>query len=161
MPGHENVALELARCLRSNYAQLGNAEGINLAINAELQATKVHLKKATWSRESYYRDKYSGIARAHIGLKYYCFIVLDFLWGNGESLLKLLRSIILANTLIGVVLLLSGLAPLSSLGTACALFFGTTTSTAQYPTLAVASAFLRFVLLGLFVSVLVKRLARR
>lgn len=86
MPGYENVAVELARSLRINYAQLGDVEGVNRAIAAELAATKVHLHKAAWSSESYYRRKYSGLRRWNVGLKFFAFMFFEVLWGNGESL---------------------------------------------------------------------------
>ncbi|MGA2442446.1 MAG: pentapeptide repeat-containing protein, partial [Tepidisphaeraceae bacterium] len=95
MPGYENVALELARALRVNYAQLGDSEGVNAAILAELQATKTHLYKAAFARESYYRAKYCGTARARSVAKYAWFMIMDLVWGHGESLFKLLRLLIL------------------------------------------------------------------
>ena len=58
LPGFENVALEFARSLRVNFSQTGNSNGVNRSIQAELDATKVHLRKAAWSKESYYRKKY-------------------------------------------------------------------------------------------------------
>ena len=53
----------LARSLRVNYQQLGEAKSANKAIHIELQATKTHLYKAWHSQETYYREKYAGWAR--------------------------------------------------------------------------------------------------
>ena len=161
MPGYENIALELARSLRANYAQLGDAKGVNQAIAAELAATKVHLHKATWSSESYYRSKYSGLERWKVGIEFCSFMFFEGLWGNGESPGKVLRTILIVNLLLAGVLYISGESPLSSLQIASALFFGAGAFAAAHPILAIVAAFARFVLLGMFVSVLVKRLARR
>lgn len=161
MPGYENVALELARSLRTNYVQLGDAKGVNRAIAAELAATKVHLHKATWSSESYYRSKYIGLERWKVGFDFFSFMFFEVLWGNGESIGKVLRTILIVNLLLAVVLYISGEALLSSLQIAPALFFGAGAYATAHPILAIVAAFTRFVLLGMFVSVLVKRLARR
>jgi hypothetical protein len=160
MPGYENVALELARSLRVNYAQLGDVKGVNRAIAAELAATKIHLHKATWSAESYYRSKYSGLERWKVGLEFF-FMFFEGLWGNGEYLGKLLRTILIVNFLLAGGLYISGESLLSSLQIAFALFLGTGAFAAAHPIFAIVAAFTRFVLLGMFVSVLVKRLARR
>jgi uncharacterized protein YjbI with pentapeptide repeats len=95
LPGFENVARELARSLRVNYGQLGDATGVNLAIAAELRATKAHLQKAAWSAESYYRRKYRGLARLRVIAENASFHLQDWVWGNGESVLKVFRSIVL------------------------------------------------------------------
>ena len=94
-PGWENVKLKFARTLRTNFDSIGDTEGANDAILIELEATKCHYKKAWKSNESYYRKKYKGWDRAKMFFKWLRFIVLEFIWGNGESLGKLVRSVIL------------------------------------------------------------------
>jgi hypothetical protein len=91
-PGTENLKMRFARSLRVNYQQLGNADAVNKAIAVELEATRVHLEKSWRSNESYYRRKYAGAQRALQLLRWIQFITLDWIWGNGESVGKLLRA---------------------------------------------------------------------
>lgn len=91
-PGFENLKLKFARSLRMNYQGLGNAEAANKAIKIELEATKIHLFKSWSSNESYYRGKYSGKKRVGAFFKWFYFKIQQYIWGNGESPLKLLRS---------------------------------------------------------------------
>ena len=95
-PGHENLKMRFARTLRTNYQQLGDAKSVNKAISVELEATEAHLRKAWKSNESYYRRKYGGIRRVTTFFEWLAFKTLDFLWGNGESPLKLVRAIAFA-----------------------------------------------------------------
>jgi hypothetical protein len=162
LPDFENLARDLARSLRINYGQLGDVDGVNLAINTELHATRTHLWKAARSKEAYYRAKYQGLNRLKAHWEWGRYIVLDFIWGNGESVLKVLRSIALTDALIALILRMSGEAFPSCLLLASSLFFGVGTSkTDHYAVVACLAAFSRFVLLGLFISVLTKRLGRR
>jgi len=94
-PGWENLKLKFARTLRMNFQQLGDSESVNKAIKVELEATEAHLHKAWKSNESYYRNKYAGLNRAKKFFEWLYFKTLDFIWGNGESVSKLLRTIII------------------------------------------------------------------
>ena len=94
-PGRENLQKDFARTLRLNFHQIGDAAAANTAIRIELNATKIHLHKAWRSRESYYRKKYAGLKRVGKFFEWAKFILLDFIWGNGEKPLNLLRSIFL------------------------------------------------------------------
>ncbi|MGL6014244.1 MAG: pentapeptide repeat-containing protein [Shewanella oncorhynchi] len=95
-PGPENLKLKFVRSLRINYQQLGDAKSANKAITIELQATEDHLYKAWNSKESYYRKKYKGWSRIEIFIEWIDFKVLDYIWGNGESTLKLFRTVLIA-----------------------------------------------------------------
>lgn len=161
MPGYENVALELARALRVNYAQVGDSDGVNRAISAELTATRTHLEKVAWSHESYYRNKHRGFERAVKVLEYYWFFVLDFVWGHGESLPKLLRTIALSYLVLIIFLYRSSGGFFSAIRDAFLLVWGNYGSASQIPMTAAATLALRTLLLGLFVAVLVRRLSRR
>ncbi|BFT29920.1 hypothetical protein D210916BOD24_10960 [Alteromonas sp. D210916BOD_24] len=159
-PGFENVALEFAQSLRVNFGQIGDVVGVNKAIKHELMATKTHLKKGAFSSEGWYRDKYTSWERAKFVWNYLTFSTLDFIWGNGESLFKIFRTIclvIFASTLFSIV---SGEALINSLQASVVVFLGLDTD-ALPSKLGIPLVFCRFVLLGMFVSVLVKRLSRR
>jgi uncharacterized protein YjbI with pentapeptide repeats len=94
-PLEENLRMRFARSLRMNYQQIGDAKAVNLAISLELQATSKHLLKSWHSQETYYRKKFIGFKRVTQFAKWADFWILDFVWGNGESIFKLLRTIIL------------------------------------------------------------------
>lgn len=91
-PGQENLQQEFARSLRINFHQIGDASAANKSIRIELEASRVHFYKAWRSREAYYRRKYFGFKRFGKFLEWARFVALDKFWGNGESPLKLLRS---------------------------------------------------------------------
>jgi hypothetical protein len=90
-PGPENLKMKFARTLRVNYQQIGDAASANKAIEVELKATEIHLHKAWSSNESYYRKKYAKWKRAKVFAEWVEFKTLDFIWGNGESTIKLIR----------------------------------------------------------------------
>jgi hypothetical protein len=95
-PKEENLRMRFARSLRMNYQQIGDAKAVNKAITLELEATSVYLYKSWRSGEKYYKEKYPGLLNSIVQfLKWLEFWVLDFIWGNGESIFKLLRSIFL------------------------------------------------------------------
>ena len=89
-PGFENLQMRFARSLRINYHDIGDSDAVNEAILVELAATKVHLKKAVFSRESYYRKKYRGFKRVALAVELTKFKTLDLLWGNGEKVIRLI-----------------------------------------------------------------------
>lgn len=102
-PGPENLKQRLARTLRMNFQQLGDSVAVNKAIHVELEATESHLRKAWNSRESYYRSKYKGWDRFRSFLQWCEFRLLDFIWGNGESTWKLLRTVVVILFLVALV----------------------------------------------------------
>lgn len=91
-PQGENIKSAFARNLRTNFQQLGDSRNVNRAILIELEATREHLKKICYSHSSHYREKYQGLRRLKGFKDYYIFIIFDFIWGNGESLWKLLQT---------------------------------------------------------------------
>lgn len=102
-PPQENLKMHFARTLRINFQQLGDAKSVNKAIGIELGATSVYLYKSWSSKETYYKQKYGGFfKRALQLLKWMEFTFLHFFWGNGESILKLIRSLIFV--LIGIAI---------------------------------------------------------
>ena len=61
LPSEENLARDLTRSLRVNFAQVGNYEAVNRAASEEVKLTGRHLFNAAFSKQSYYRRKYQGI----------------------------------------------------------------------------------------------------
>ncbi|MBK1630296.1 hypothetical protein CKO31_05945 [Thiohalocapsa halophila] len=168
LPGRENLQLRFARALRINYAQIGDTQAANKAIQCELSANRVHLFKAWASRESYYRKHYRGFKRFRHFLEWLSFIILDFSWGNGESWLKLFRTIAIVVAAIGLgqVYYLGDWKVLSdyreALLAAPGIFLGVDNAPQGYSSMVLAGiAATRYILFAFLVSILVKRLGRR
>lgn len=166
-PGQENLQQRFARTLRLNFHQIGDAVSANKAIRVELEATRVHLRKAWRSRESYYRKKYRGSERAKMFVAWLGFVVLDFFWGNGESPVKLLRSlaILIVSIALFEVYFLRDSYSLSSYAAALhqapEVLLGIT-KPEGFSGLALAGiASLRYIWIACFVSIIIKRLGRR
>lgn len=166
-PVQENLQQKFARTLRTNFDQVGDARSANKAIMVELESNRIHLYKAWRSREPYYRNKYHGIRRSRAFLEWAEFMALDFFWGNGESALKLARSlaIVLVMIALGDVYFLRTPNDLSSYYSALVqapeVFLGVATPK-QFSGLALAGiASLRYLMIACLVSILIKRLSRR
>ncbi len=91
-PSKDNLRYKFARSLKLNYASIGDYIKASKAVTIELEATKKHLKDSWLSGKEWYRLKYGGIKkRLEQFWKWFKVSLLDFLWGNGESLWRLVR----------------------------------------------------------------------
>lgn len=163
-PGHENLRMRFARALRMNYQQIGDTRSANKAVHIELEATGTHYYKAWRSNEYYYRKKYQGTARARMFAQWLGFKSMDFIWGNGESILKLLRFVFF--TLIAVAWIDqsnsdSAASILGSAERAVQLFFGIQTPKAPPAIYLTFITIARLVTFGFFMSIIIKRFNRR
>ena len=150
-----------------NYQQLGDAHAANLAISVELQATETHLRKAWRSGETYYRLKYKSWRRARAYFEWLSFRLQDMVWGNGESIPKLIRSIVVILGIIGAydVIKFGDLNAVHSYWHALAqspeIFLGIS-SPANFPALAATVILsIRLIVFGALISIFVKRYSRR
>ena len=166
-PSVENLKLKFARTLRQNYQQLGDSKSVNKAINVELNATEVYLKKSWSSNESYYRKKFKGSERLLKFFEWISFKLQDFIWGNGESAWKLLRSIILFIVFMTIYDVIKFKDPINlvnylySLVVMPSIFLGVN-SPSNYSNIYLSLiAFLRLLAIGFFISILIKRFNRR
>ena len=164
LPSWENLKMHLAKNLRINYASIGDYEGVNFAINIELSATLEHLKKAAFSKESYYRGKseFSGLGRVSHGIKYLFYLFFDLLWGNGEKPLRMFASIPFILAILALMFTLILKVPiLSSIEETINIFFiGGESTSLGFIASSIANT-MRYIVIGLFVSSLVRRLSRR
>ena len=165
-PRRENLRLKFARTLRTNYQALGDSDAVNKAILVELNATRVHFSKAWRSSELYYRDKYAGLERVFAFLAWSKFVAGDAIWGNGERASRLVRTSIALVVLVTIADTVFARNPTlvadwwSAFISAPQILLGT--KQPSYPGLILALITLtRYVLLGLFVSILVRRFTRR
>ncbi len=164
LPSEGNLARDLVRTLRVNFGHIGNYPAVNKAASIEVALTGQHLFNAAYSKQSYYRSKYKGWRRVAHGARHLQWKALDLLWGNGESLIRVFIS--------GVFFVVTWSAFLAwqfpqftwpdSLNVVTQAFWGVSATTPPVPKghLAALTA-LRFVLAGLFMAILIKRLARR
>jgi len=165
-PLEENLRMRFARSLRMNYAQIGDAKAVNKAISLELDATAAYLLNSWKSNGSYYQKKYKGIFRIKQFIRWIDFRVLDFIWGNGESIFKLLRTILLAIIVIAIYDAISYANPMNvadywqSLQSAPGVFLGAVSK--SYPSWILSTiAAARYIGVALLTALLVKRFGRR
>lgn len=167
-PKKENLKMRFARSLRMNYQQTGDAKAVNKAISLELEATSLYLLRSWKSDETYYKTKYPGLLNGTIQfVKWLEFRTLEFIWGNGESILKLLRSMLISILLIAVYdtntkggLINVGF-HLDSLETALSSFLGVSHPTNFSNNIISLITGVRFVAISLLTALLVKRFSRR
>jgi len=163
LPSEENLARDLVRSLRVNFSQTGNYEAVNRAASIEVKLTGQHLYNAAYSRQSYYRSKYKGLARLTHALQHVRWKLLDLLWGNGESINRILVSALFAILVAALLYMTSatsiafGPAFLEALWH----FWGAQYRAPMPSAYVVALTVIRFIMFGLFMAVLVKRLSRR
>jgi uncharacterized protein YjbI with pentapeptide repeats len=166
-PGWENLALRFARTLRTNYQGLGDVASANKALAVELHATEVHLRKAWISKESYYRKKFKGLDRIRAFFEWSLFKGLDFAWGNGENVWKLIRTVLTIWLVMAIVhvICLDDSSKIASYWTALLkmpeVFLGVTKPMGYSDFFITFILFVRLVVFGLFMSIIVKRFSRR
>lgn len=163
LPSEENLARDLARSLRVNFSQIGNYDAVNKAALIEVSLTGQHLYNAAYSRQSYYRGKYKGWSRMAHAISHARWKALDLLWGNGESILRVALSG-LAVVIIATLCLMRDhprLIFLDALWSAFSGFWGIQGGAQLPDSYAVVLTIVRFILFGLFMAILVKRLSRR
>lgn len=91
-PSKDNLRYKFARSLKLNYASIGDYIKSSKAVTIELAATKSHLKDSWLSGEEWHRMKYGGVKRRLEQFRKWLTVsILDFIWGNGESLWRLVR----------------------------------------------------------------------
>lgn len=91
-PKESNLKYKFARALKLNYASIGDYIKASKAVRIELEATKKHLYDTFTLNDDYHRNKYGGIRkRSEQFWKWIKVTLLDFIWGNGESLWRLIR----------------------------------------------------------------------
>jgi len=94
-PTEENLRMRFARSLRMNYQQIGDAKAANKAISLELKATSIYLRNSWGMRRStYYKKKYPGWRSVEQFFRWLTYWILNVVWGNGESILKLMRTMV-------------------------------------------------------------------
>ncbi|MHA1543444.1 MAG: pentapeptide repeat-containing protein [Candidatus Hodarchaeales archaeon] len=166
-PGWDNLKLKFARTLRMNFQQLGDSKSANKAIRVELDATQAYLMKAWHSNESYYRKKYTRWKRLVKFFEWINFEVLNFIWGNGESTFKLIRSVVLFLIFMSLIHVILYCDPIkvsscwNSFLSMPSVFLGTSKPVGYSESYLAFIFFVRLVAFGFFMSIIIKRFNRR
>lgn len=163
LPSEENLARDLVRNLRVNFAQIGNYEAVNKSASIEVKLTGEHLFQAAYSKQSHYRLKHKGWDRVLHGIRHAQWKALDILWGNGESLFRIIISGTVFIFLSAIILATFDPKfsfPMAVRSVAIG-FWGIPTSPIPPDFYLVFLTIIRFTMFGLFMAVLVKRLSRR
>jgi preprotein translocase subunit SecE len=166
-PGWDNLKLKFARTLRMNFQQLGDPKAVNKAIKVELDATQNYLHKAWHSNESYYRKKYTGWKRFSKFFEWLNFEVLNFIWGNGESTFRLIRSVFLLLLFMSFIHVFLCYDPTkissywNSFLSMPSVFLGVSKPEVYSDSYLAFIFFMRLVAIGFFMSIIIKRLNRR
>jgi len=163
LPSEENLARDLVRSLRVNFTHIGNYEAVNKAALIEVSLTGQHLYNAAYSRQSYYRSKYKGWHRFSHAISHARWKALDLLWGNGESILRVVLCGLAVIFIAAIILMRdnSRLILLDALWSVFSDFWGIQGGAILPVPYMVGLTILRFILFGLFMAILVKRLSRR
>jgi len=162
LPSEENLARDLVRSLRVNFADIGNYEAVNRAASIEVHLTGRHLYKAAYSNESYYRSKYKGWQRISHAAQHVRWKALDLLWGNGESIVRILISSLLAISTVSIFYAReANLSLPDALLESLWQFWGKRYAQVMPPIYSLMLTISQFVAFGLFMAILVKRLSRR
>jgi len=162
LPSQENLARDLVQELRVNFSQIGNYPAVNRASSIEVKLTGIHLYKSAYSNESYYRLKHKGLDRLSKAFDHFKWKLLDFLWGNGESIFRVLVSASFIIFLFSIISSNSNEASWFDNFQSSFLSFWGLAPTVTIPSYIITCLVItRFTFFGLFMAILVKRLARR
>lgn len=166
LPEWENARRDLLRSARKNAESHGDVEGARLLLRAEMEASEEHWRCAVRGSTNYYREHYPkpwGVVSSFI--KMWSFRAGKWFWGHGESPLRLTTTLLIwlsiwvlissswnvtrfdnaAPEILGAFLGVESPAHVSTLG--------------RWAQLALTGS--RFVFLGLFVTLFVRRFSRR
>lgn len=173
LPPHPNVRRESLRNLKANAIEIGDFASIKQIVLAELEATKLHFRHAALGYDSYYKQKYALFnQRLSAGAQYAGLKVDQWVWGHGERPWQLLLSaglIIIALTLINFWSVLTRVdwadtaGGLNILNYVLRTFLDMPVDTkfCGFVFVDYALVILRYVYIGLFVSVLYKAISHR
>lgn len=118
--------------------------------------------------KSYYRSHHSGaLLRTLAFLEWLKFKTLDFVWGNGENLFRLIRSVFIVVALMTILDVVIDGDPgqvqsyFVSLWRSFEIFFGTLTPNDYWKGYLALITCVRLVAVGFFLSIIIKKFSRR
>src|SRR6266542_4349133 len=181
VPERPNVRRELMQALRANAISLANDEDAKIFIRKEMKAEELHNQKAREAAEDYYAPKYGWSSNRwnwiRVRIEYIWLWIQRFGWGYGEYPWRLLRSIALLLLALAILLAMkTGQAAtgfietlLHSIKRILSVFLAIPLTSQQDRIdegfvvwlLLSLTAVMRYVALGLFVTMLFRRLSKR
>ncbi|PVV10536.1 MAG: hypothetical protein B6D72_12380 [gamma proteobacterium symbiont of Ctena orbiculata] len=174
LPAWPNARRELLRILRLNAESIGDGKAAKILVREELAASREHLKKARQAKEKYYSTKYRPLPKRLQAYWQSLAVWVDWhLWGHGEYPWRLLRTIMLGLVVAGLYRIVCdsnvtwGLTAREAVSASASHFLDVAQTFVgvipdDFPSgLAATLSLFRYVMLGLFISVLYKRLSRR
>lgn len=179
-PKRENVRRELMQILRVNALALGDTSSANQFIKEELSATRTHNKLARDAKDSYYKKKYSFSSNSRawfaIRVESIQFWLNGLIWGHGEYLSRLIISIFSCLIFYAVLVFVSNRYLREQPGTSVftdilqaitftvSTFLGASTEgldVKTYSPVVWLILFTRYIGIGLFATMLFRRITRR
>jgi hypothetical protein len=173
LPPEPNLRREALQNLQANAVEIGDYGSRTRLILQELKSAKLHYSYAVCGYSSYYKRKYSGfLPKIKAGLSLLGLYISDLIWGHGEKPTRLLWSclaILCSLTLInfwsvmprvGWVDSQAGLKPLEYV---VRLFLDMSTNDKFQGNMAIdyIAVLMRYLYIGLFISVLYKSISHR
>ena len=173
LPSSPNIRQDVLRSLKANAIEMCDREGLSLLTLQEIETSKRHYNYALRGTETYYKHKYSTFgSKLGAGYRYLSIIVAGLVWGHGEKPFQLLVSCFI------LLLLLSfinfwGVLPRVSWTEAeeagriveyvFRLFLDMPTNKkfAGFEAIDYIIVTMRYIYIGLFISILHKSIARR
>ena len=173
IPSDPNMRKDSLQSLMANAAEVGDYANQRLIVLQGIEATKAHLKNIIWPPDSYYRQKYPDLL-PKLGASWQLFWLKlsGFVWGNGERP----RNIIISGSLFLLLLTLSNFwsvytrvtwqessASLRILAYTIALFLDLHPDQKfrGYLLVDYAIVIVRYLYIGLYISVLYRKISHR
>lgn len=177
LPEWPNVKRELLQSHRSNAQSLGDNDAAQIYIREEMAALREHYRRAREKKEAYYAAKYKGINKwLEVRWRSFTLWLGWITWGYGEYPLILLRFAVLSLIALGIIVTLQtsaffqgmmlpqiGIAAWEGSKSTIFIFLGVPSAEllSVHWILSIIIVLLRYVLLGLFISVIFRRFSKR
>lgn len=166
LPHWENAQRDLLRSARKNAEAMGDVEDVRQLLRAEMIASEEHWRSAYRGVTNYYREHYPGLGgRVGSFFRLWGVRVSRWFWGHGESPVRLLASFFLwvLGWAIYVDFKVQGLTLMdATVAVLSVILLGSHSATDHVTTLvSLVLAASRFIFFGLFVTLVVRRFARR
>ncbi len=93
LPMEPNIRQQALKTLKVNAIETGDHASIRLIVLDEIETTKIHNWRALVGADSYYKNKYSDItSKIQAGWSWLWLNFSGFIWGNGERPIQILIS---------------------------------------------------------------------
>jgi len=104
LPAAPNIRRESLQNLKANAIEVGDHDSIGYLVLQEISATERHYSYAMCAFDTYYRNKYSTLwAKVEAGMKLLGLKISGLVWGHGEKPWRLLISCLAILVLLGFV----------------------------------------------------------